>query len=289
MDAVNGKRAGMAAGQDRRDRVLFPTRLVAALIIPFLVLAFAVLVPWPTDTRRLFAWDIRPTLSAMVLGSVYLGGAYYFLRVIRAAHWHAVAGGFVPVGTFASMMGVATILHWDKFIHTNVAFWLWIALYFSTPFIVFAAFIVNQREYRPVRGQELELSHAASLTIAAGGAAALVMSLFLFLFPARGAAIWPWHLTTLTAQVLGAIFALGLAGLGALRERRWSAARLLLQVAEFMLVLILIAAVRGHDQFDTSNMLTWVFAVGFVVTPAAIAVLYIKMETRARQSVELDR
>ena len=38
------------------------------------------------------------------------------------------------------MMGVATVIHWDRFVHTNVAFWLWAALYFSTPLLVFATF-----------------------------------------------------------------------------------------------------------------------------------------------------
>src|SRR5689334_17104645 len=91
----------------RDDRVLALTRRVSLVIIPFLVLAFAVLVPWPSDTARLFAWAIKPTLTSMVLGSVYLGGAYFFLRAFRAKEWHTVKGGFIPVGTFATLMGVA--------------------------------------------------------------------------------------------------------------------------------------------------------------------------------------
>src|SRR5438270_13060865 len=101
--------------QTRTDKVFLSTRVLAAVIVPFLVLAFMVLVPWPTDTTRLFAWGIRPSMSAMVLGSVYLGGAYFFLRVVRASQWHTVAGGFLPVGMFATLMGVTTILHWHQF------------------------------------------------------------------------------------------------------------------------------------------------------------------------------
>ena len=67
-------------GNVRDDRVLALTRWVSLVIIPFLVVAFVVLVPWPSDTGRLFAWQIKPTLTSMVLGSVYLGGAYFFLR-----------------------------------------------------------------------------------------------------------------------------------------------------------------------------------------------------------------
>ena len=43
-------------------------------------------------------------------------------------------------------------------------------------------------------------------------------------------AVWPWTLTPLTARVAGAMFALpGLVGLGIALDRRWSAARIILQ------------------------------------------------------------
>jgi hypothetical protein len=160
---------------------------------------------------------------------VYLGGAYFFFRTVRSSQWHTVAGGFLYVGTFASMMGITTILHWDRFIHSNVAFWLWVALYFTTPFVVFAVFFRNQREYARSSDGEFE----------------------------------------------------NFAGPGAARERRWSAARILLQVEGIMLFLILVAGVRAHNQFDPSNALTWMFAAGFVATALATAILYIRMESRA--------
>jgi hypothetical protein len=37
-------------GNVRNDRVLALTRWVSLVIIPFLVVAFVVLVPWPNDT-----------------------------------------------------------------------------------------------------------------------------------------------------------------------------------------------------------------------------------------------
>lgn len=269
-----------------QDRVLLSTRIVAACIAPFLILAFAVLVPVPTDTQDLFAWAIQPTFSAMVLGSVYLGGAYFFIRVVWSRRWHAIAGGFVPVATFAGLMGVATLLHWDRFIHSNAAFWLWVALYFTTPFIVVATFVTNRRrEYVPPRSDEIQVPALAAYAIVAGGVAALLMSAFLYLFPGRAISIWPWQLTPLTARMLGAIFALGIAGLGMARERRWSAARLLLQVAEFMIVLILVAAIRAHDEFDTARALTWLFAIGFTASAVAVPLFYLMMERRTRTLV----
>jgi FtsH-binding integral membrane protein len=94
--------------------------------------------------------------------------------------------------------------------------------------------------------------------------------------------VWPWTLTPLTAQVLGAIFFLGIAGLGALAGRRWSSARTLLQVAALMLTLILVAGIRASGELDPSNAMTWLIGGGFAVVLAAIVTLYLR--TQARQA-----
>ena len=44
--------------------------------------------------------------------------------------------GFVSVGVFASLMGITTVLHWAKFHHDRGAFWLWVLLYATTPFLL---------------------------------------------------------------------------------------------------------------------------------------------------------
>lgn len=257
------------------------TRVLAAVIVPFLVLAFLVLVPWPTDTKRLFAWQILPTMSPMVLGSVYLGGAYFFARVVAASQWHTVAGGFVPVGTFATLMGVTTILHWHRFLHHNVAFWLWVALYFTTPLLVFLVFFRNQRTYDATADSAGRIGSVAAAGFVLVGVTSTAMSLFLYVFPERAVTVWPWHLTPLTARMLGAIFALGLAGVGAWWERRWSAIRILLQVAGLMLALILLAGARAHAEFDPGNALTWLLLGGFAATAAALVGLYVRMESQS--------
>jgi hypothetical protein len=268
----------------RDDRVLPLTRAVAYAIVPFLVVAFAVLYPVPGDTQHLFAWHILPTLTPMVLGSAYLGGAYFFLRAGQARTWSAVKAGFVPVAVFASLMGIATIIHWDKFNHRHVAFWLWALLYFTTPFLIFWVWWRNRRldpafDESTVDGPLLPLT-AARATAAVGGLA-LAVGLFLFVAPSAAIRIWPWTLTPLTARVMGAVFCLGLAGIGALFDRRWSSARLPFQVALIMLVLMIVAGLRAYAQFDAANPLTWMFAAGFVGLTVAIAVLYRRME-RAR-------
>lgn len=168
--------------------------------------------------------------------------------------------------------------------HTNMAFWLWAGLYFTTPFLVIAVWWMNRQESAPVTADDVLLSPAASVLIGAAGVAAILTCLFLFLFPRSAITVWPWTLTELTARVTGAIFALGAVGVGAFVQRRWTSARILLQVEGVMLLLIAIAVLRSHGDFDSGTPLTWVFAASFVTLAFASALLYARMEKVARNA-----
>lgn len=262
------------------DRVLPVTRVVSTAIVPFLVLAFVVLYFWPGDTGRSFAWPIKPPLTPLILGSAYLGGAYFFVRAARASSWSAIKAGFPPVAAFAALLGIATVLHWDRFTHAHVAFWLWAALYFTTPFLVAGVWLANRRFEDRASHDDLVISAGLAMVIGTIGALALATGLFLFLFPQAAIAIWPWALTPLTARVMGAIFVLGLAAAGAFTERRWIAFRLLLQVEALMLALILVGGVRAAGDLAGTNALSWLFTAGFASLLVASVVLYLRMERR---------
>jgi hypothetical protein len=57
----------------RDDRVLRETRVLSLVIAPFLVLGFGILYLFPGHSRELFAWTIKPQMTAMLLGAAYLG------------------------------------------------------------------------------------------------------------------------------------------------------------------------------------------------------------------------
>ena len=91
---------------------------------------------------------------------------------------------------------------------------------------------------------------------------------------------WPWLLTPLTCRVVGAVFCLGVAGIAILADPRWTAVKLMLQVAMLMIALILIAAVRAAPEFDTKQPLTWMLLAGFVAVLAGAAYLSYAMGVR---------
>ncbi len=211
----------MGASQ-RDDRVLHYTRGLSLFIVPFLVVAFVILYLFPDHTARLWAWTIQATMTSMVLASAYLGGAYFFVRVARERHWHEVATGFLAVTAFSSLLGIATLLHWEKFAHHHVSFWLWAGLYFTAPFLVIGAWLANRRYGAPVTEGDVLLRPVEKGLITAVGTLALVTGVWMFLAPSAVIPLWPWPLTPLTSRVVGATLCLGGAGAGVWFDPRWT-------------------------------------------------------------------
>ena len=264
------------------NQILLETRWVAALVIPFLVVAFIILFIFPHQTEMLFAWKIQPSMSAMMLGSAYAGGIYFFTGVLRSKQWHQVKVGFLPVITFASLLGIATILHWDKFNHSHVSFFAWAGLYFTTPFIVFLVWLRNRnQDTGEISDKDTMIPHMARLIMGTFGAITLTISLFLFLQPSMIISLWPWTLTPLTARVMGAMFALpGIVGLGIAFDKRWSAAILILESQGFSILLILIASILSSQDYDWTNWGSWVFVGGLGLM--LISIIMLIMFTRIR-------
>jgi hypothetical protein len=116
----------------RDDRVLRGTRVLGAVIVPFLLVAFGWLYLFPDDTRHWFAWDVQPTITPLLMGAGYVAGAYFFVRVARETRWHRIQVGFVPVTGFTLFMAIGTFNHLDRFDAQHVAFWIWVGLYVTT-------------------------------------------------------------------------------------------------------------------------------------------------------------
>ena len=139
----------------------------------------------------------------------------------------------------------------------------------------------RKRASRPAVG-DLLVGRPAQWVIAAAGVLALCFGISFYITPTSVDDIWPWAVTPLTGRVLAAILALGLAGIFVIWDPRWSAVRLMLQVESLMLALILVAAGRAHDEFDSGATSTWVFLFGFVGALIGALCLMLVMERRAK-------
>jgi hypothetical protein len=271
----------------RDDRIYPETRWVLACVIPFLVVAFGMLYFWPDDTGRLFAWTIKPRMTPLLMGAGYVAGAYFFARTLAETRWHRVHIGFLPVTTFAASMGLATILHWDRFNHHHISFYAWAFLYATTPFIVLGLWLSNRRA-DPGTSDPDDVAIPSTVRWVTGGVGAVILGtgVLLFLFPQAMIDVWAWKLTPLTARVVGGWFALpGVFGLGIASDRRWSAARLALQSQALGIVLILIGVARAWADFDRTRPLTWAFVAGMAGLLVAIVALYAALEARRARPI----
>jgi hypothetical protein len=224
----------------------------------------------------------------MLMAAAYGGGIYFFGGVVLSRRWHSVKAGFLPVTAFAGLLGVATILHWDKFNHGHIAFILWAWLYFSTPFLVLAAWLNNRREDPGISEFEgdalIPLGWRVYYGLQALGT--LGLGIFLFVFPQTLIPAWPWLLTPLTARVLGAMFALpGVLGLEIALDPSWGAAKRLLEAQFVSFVMILIAILRARSDFASGSMVYTVFLVMLIIIIAALILLFIQMRGKTKKNL----
>ena len=271
--------ANLFGPANRDDRVLPVVRIVGACVVPFLLLAFAVLYLRPDLSGEHFSWKIQPNFTAFWMGTGYLGGAWFFASVVRARRWHEVALGFLPVCAFVwAMLGV-TVLHWERFDTNHLPFQLWLILYVVTPLLIPALWIVNRRR-DPVQPEPGAIVVPMPVRGLMGlvGAALVACALWMFLIPQDAVALWAWKLTPLTARVMAGWFSLsGVGGLVLAFEPRWSAWRVLLQSMMVWLALLSIGVWRAWAEFDLSKS-AFLAVVAVPLSLIGLVVLYRQME-----------
>src|SRR5437016_13634020 len=128
------------------DRIYGFTKFVAALLGAVVLYAFIVLYFFPTQTKQLFAWPIAPPMTAMFIGASYVNGVIFFAAVLLGNKWHRVWAPHIGVFVFATLLLIATILHWDRFTHGHPVFYIWDFIYVVAPILTPIALFRNIRE-----------------------------------------------------------------------------------------------------------------------------------------------
>jgi hypothetical protein len=267
--------------------VLRETRALGAFIVPFLLVAFPVLYLFPNDTGNWWAWEIRPSMTALIMGAGYIAGAYFFIRVAGATRWHRVHVGFLPITAFTTFLGLVTFIYWDRFDHDHVAFWIWTGLYVTTPLLVPLTWLRNRRtDPGTLESGDRYVPQRVRSILKVTGLLQLAVAVVLLASPSTMVDIWPWMLTPLAAATLGAWFALpGVTALMMGIDGRWSAIRITLESQFIGLTLILLATARAWEQFDKSNTLTYAFTGGIALLLVGLAALWSSMVNWRRRAL----
>jgi hypothetical protein len=270
------------SGTVHNDKVLPESRWTAFFIVPFLLTGFIILTVWPNDTGLLFAWPIMSRATALLLGAMYAGGAYFFSRVYLAKQWHKVGMGFIPAIGFAILGGLVTLLEWGTFNVSSIAFVVWVAVFAITPWLFPMIWYRNRSlDPRMPAPNDVVLPVALRDLWIMLGLSNLVIGAVLFFTPDLVLNYWPWQVSTLDLRMIGSLFAmLGMTGLALAVDLRWSSAQVILETTAITLGLAFISLARSWSLLDQANPITWVFS-GFVFALlVGISVLYLWVEIR---------
>ncbi len=168
------------------------------------------------QTSRYFAWTVRPPLTAAFLGASYWSTALLTFLSARERGWAGARLAVFSSFIFSVFMLAATLLHLDRFHFgsvfwpTGLGTWVWLLVYLLYPP---AALVLLVRQYRLPGGdppRTAPLPTWLRALMAAQATVLIVLGAGLFFLPGTVAHLWPWPLTTLTAQAIAAwLFGLG--------------------------------------------------------------------------------
>jgi hypothetical protein len=217
-----------------------------------------------TDTY--FAWTIRVPLTAAFIGALYLGSGVGELLAARTPAWAHARIAVPSVFVFAALTTVVTALHLDAFhfggsypLVTQLITWVWMVVYVAFP-TTSAIVLVRQARLAGVDPPRTDrLPGWFKTVMVAEGLLMLVVGAALLVAPAATRDIWPWPLTDLTAQAIGAWgVGIGFGNLHAVWEDDWTRIRVGMPALVGISALELIALVRFSDTVAWDRPSAWV-------------------------------
>jgi len=208
------------------DEARAGTRWLLVAFAALTLLAVSQLLVLADVTDRYWAWSIRTELTAAFLGAAYAAGFVLSISAMRHRRWSQIRVPIVTVTVFTLLTCVATVIHAHR-LHlvsggpvARAAAWIWLAVYLVIPLACLVVVARQQRRrgrpgaiLRPMPGWLTGL-------LAAEGAVLFIAGVVLFAGgmtvhhqePRSVTGFWPWALTPLSAQVIGAwLLALGVA------------------------------------------------------------------------------
>ena len=188
---------------------------------------------------------------------------------------------------FTSLTVLATLLHLDKFKFDNVNGWLWVIVYVTVPPVLI---FLLPRQLRlpggdPPRRAPLEPWLMPVMAVQA--AIVLVIGLLLIVAPSSSDTLWPWPLTPLTSQAVGAwLLALATGLAVTIRERDWERIRVAVLTYAAAPILQFVALARFSDTVNWDAPGVWVY-VAFLVSILLLGLHGLRRTYGARSEPEL--
>jgi hypothetical protein len=214
------------------------------------------------STDRLFAWTIRPPLTAAFLGANYWAAFFLAASSSQERVWARARLTYCVSFVFITLTMVATLLHLDKFHFGNANGWLWTIVYVGVPPLLVVLLVRQLRlpGVDPPRTDPIE--RWVLPVVLVQGLVALGVGAALFLAPSTADELWPWPLTPLTSRTVGAwLLALATGLASTLYERDWQRIRVAVFTFAAIPLLQAVALARFSGTVDWGSIQAWVYVV----------------------------
>ncbi|HTN79912.1 MAG TPA: hypothetical protein VMK16_09580 [Acidimicrobiales bacterium] len=258
------------------ERLVTPAMRQLLVVASVLVLVVGVpLMLRPEQTADYFAWTIQPPLTAAFLGSAYWASFLLELEASRRSTWDQARIAVPAVFAFTVLTLVATLNNLEKFhfgdpgVFTAMVTWGWLLVYAIVPVVMAVVWIRQSREpgidgprVRPTPLWFRVVGGVAGVALIAYGAV-------MFARPSAVASSWPWALTTLTAQAVGAwLVGVGIASVHGMWEADWERIEALMASTFALGVLEVFSLVRFRDDVDWNRANGWIYLVALLALSA---------------------
>ena len=188
-----------------------PGMRVLLYIASFLVLSVGLslfLLSEKTDVY--FSWTINPPLTAAFLGAGYLASFLLEFLSAREQVWARSRPAVPGVWVFTLLTLIVTLVHLDRFHFDSQTFitvagtWVWLGIYVSVPIAMGILWIAQARQPGIDPRSAAPLPLWLRRTLILQGGFMLLLGSAMLLFPDFSIPLWPWKLSILTSQAIGA-------------------------------------------------------------------------------------
>jgi succinate dehydrogenase hydrophobic anchor subunit len=193
---------------DQEGLTLYSRLVLSGIVLPLLFIAGVQLFVLAGQTERYFAWTFAAPFSAAFMGAGYWAAMFHAYSGARASSWATVRTSLPAALAATTLLTVTTFVHLDKFHFDSPLFitrfvtWVWIIVYVTVPFILFAAWIIQAR----LPGANVKGRNPLRAWMRGGyvllAVFALLCGLGLFIAPTPMSAIWPWQITPLAGRAI---------------------------------------------------------------------------------------
>lgn len=245
-------------------------------------------------TDQFFAWTIAPPnnlfLTAAFLGASYWASCVLEMMAARQRAWTHARIAVPAVLLFTSLTFIVTLVHLSKF-HlgpplgqpagpvTVALTYVWLIIYAAVPLLMGYLLFLQMRKKEAEAPRTLPVPNGLRMALGIQSAVMVLIGVFLLFAPQTAPLVWPWKLTPLTAQAIGAwLVSLPIAGFQSVWENDLHRTRAATVSYISLGVLHLIAIARYPGDLNWSSPGAWLYLF-FLISIVVVGVLY-ELRTR---------